>query len=115
MQGMQSIEDLIYGQHSLCSMNLTTHPVKSFGALMQSRSVRGENVGLYEMAFEQQYHYGVFYAWVKLREQDVPCSRMVWLLKVDAALAGNPQYPLDCRDGDGQHEGPDRQHHRPDL
>jgi len=30
-----------------------------------------ENVFLYEMAFEQQFHYGVFYAWVKLREQEI--------------------------------------------
>eukprot|EP00420_Gonyaulax_spinifera_P002065 CAMPEP_0197942776 /NCGR_PEP_ID=MMETSP1439-20131203/124580_1 /TAXON_ID=66791 /ORGANISM="Gonyaulax spinifera, Strain CCMP409" /LENGTH=391 /DNA_ID=CAMNT_0043566033 /DNA_START=90 /DNA_END=1261 /DNA_ORIENTATION=- len=37
--GVQSIEDLIYA----------------------------ENVHMYEMAFEQQYHFGVFYAWVKLR------------------------------------------------
>mmetsp|Transcript_22764 Transcript_22764/g.53107 ORF Transcript_22764/g.53107 Transcript_22764/m.53107 type:complete len:397 (-) Transcript_22764:51-1241(-) len=49
MQGLQSIEDLIYG----------------------------ENVGLYEMAFEQQYHYGVFYAWVKLREQEIRNIRWI--------------------------------------
>jgi len=30
-----------------------------------------ENVNLYELAFEQQYHFGVFYAWVKLREQEI--------------------------------------------
>merc|ERR1711976_227839 len=41
--GFQSIEDLIYA----------------------------ENVRMYEMAFEQQYHFGVFYAWVKLREQEI--------------------------------------------
>eukprot|EP00415_Alexandrium_ostenfeldii_P004356 UN4356 len=41
--GVQSIEDLIYA----------------------------ENVHMYEMAFEQQYHFGVFYAWVKLREQEI--------------------------------------------
>jgi len=28
-----------------------------------------ENVKMYEMSFEQQYHFGVYYAWVKLREQ----------------------------------------------
>lgn len=33
--------------------------------------VYGENVHLYEMAFEQQYHFGIFYAWVRLREQEV--------------------------------------------
>merc|ERR1711972_928012 len=41
--GFQSIEDLVYA----------------------------ENVHMYEMAFEQQYHFGVFYAWVKLREQEI--------------------------------------------
>lgn len=30
-----------------------------------------ENVHLYQMAFEQQYHFGIFYAWVKLREQEI--------------------------------------------
>ena len=30
-----------------------------------------ENVHMYEMAFEQQYHFGIFYAWVKLREQEI--------------------------------------------
>mmetsp|Transcript_15623 Transcript_15623/g.31650 ORF Transcript_15623/g.31650 Transcript_15623/m.31650 type:complete len:397 (+) Transcript_15623:106-1296(+) len=43
MGGVQSIEDLIYA----------------------------ECVQMYEMAFEQQYHFGVFYAWVKLREQEI--------------------------------------------
>jgi len=30
-----------------------------------------ENVNMYELAFEEQYHYGVAYAWVKLREQEI--------------------------------------------
>merc|ERR1712217_1019165 len=30
-----------------------------------------ENVQMFEMAFEQQYHFGVFYAWTKLKEQEV--------------------------------------------
>jgi len=47
--GFQSIEDLIYA----------------------------ENVKMYEMAFEQQYHFGVFYAWVKLREQEVRNIRWI--------------------------------------
>merc|ERR1712093_251511 len=30
-----------------------------------------ETVSMYELAFEEQYHYGVAYAWVKLREQEI--------------------------------------------
>jgi len=30
-----------------------------------------QNVSMYELAFEQQYHYGVIYAWTKLREQEI--------------------------------------------
>lgn len=36
-----------------------------------------ENVKMYEMAFEQQYHYGVFFAWIKLREQEIRNIRWI--------------------------------------
>lgn len=49
MAGMQSIEDLIYA----------------------------ENVKMYEMAFEQQYHFAILYAWLKLKEQEIRNIRWI--------------------------------------
>jgi len=45
--------------------------VKTAGAQSIEDLIYAENVQMYEMAFEQQYHFGVFYAWVKLREQEI--------------------------------------------
>lgn len=39
--------------------------------------IYAENVRMYEMAFEQQYHFGIFYAWVKLKEQEVRNIRWI--------------------------------------
>jgi len=36
-----------------------------------------ENVEMYEMAFEQQFHFGVIYAWVKLKEQEIRNIRWI--------------------------------------
>jgi V-type H+-transporting ATPase subunit d len=65
--------------------------VKSYYSSEAEQSAKGqsmedlvfkENSKLYEMAFEQQYHFGVFYAWVKLREQEI--RNIVWTAKMIA-------------------------------
>merc|ERR1711920_22366 len=39
--------------------------------------VMRKNVNMYEMAFEHQFHIGVFYAWVKLKEQEIKNVRWI--------------------------------------
>jgi len=36
-----------------------------------------KNVNMYEMAFEHQFHFGVFYAWLKLKEQEIKNVRWI--------------------------------------
>lgn len=49
----------------------------SVGHLSIEDVVYAENVYLYEMAFEQQFHFAPFYAWVKLREQEIRNIRWI--------------------------------------
>lgn len=35
------------------------------------------NVRLYEMSFEQQYHFGIIYSWIKLKEQEIRNIRWI--------------------------------------
>lgn len=47
------------------------------GVLTIEDIIYKQNVKEYEMAFEQQFHFGIFYAWVKLREQEIRNIRWV--------------------------------------
>merc|ERR1711957_605892 len=51
---------------------------KSVSAFQSIEDLKyAQDVQMYEMAFEQQYHFGVFYAWVKLKEQEIRNIRWI--------------------------------------
>lgn len=50
---------------------------KSVGASSIEDEIFKYNVRMYEMSFEQQYHFGVLYAWIKLKEQEIRNIRWI--------------------------------------
>lgn len=50
-----------------------------------------EQAKMYELTFETQFHYGVFYAWAKLREQEI--RNIEWICNM--VVMGNKQHMDD--------------------
>lgn len=50
-----------------------------------------ETATMCELAFEQQFHYGIYYAWVKLKEQEI--RNIVWI--ADMILMKRKEYISD--------------------
>lgn len=48
-----------------------------FGASSIEDEIFKHNVRLYEMSFEQQYHFGILYSWIKLKEQEIRNIRWI--------------------------------------
>ncbi|KEP66398.1 UNVERIFIED_CONTAM: vacuolar ATP synthase subunit d, putative [Hammondia hammondi] len=64
----------------------STSKFKSLEDLLYS-----ETATMCELAFEQQFHYGIYYAWVKLKEQEI--RNIVWI--ADMILMKRKEYISD--------------------